>query len=158
MNVQPPDLRPPPAAGVERCPRCSSELHPDQDWCLECGAPARTRLAPTPNWRLPTVALAAVIAVAGAALAFAFVRLTGDDGPTPASTAPAVLDTTPPTPTAPPVTSTLATPTATTTAPVAPSAPPATVPGQTGPTPTTITPRARTGSRVATAPRTRTGR
>ena len=71
-----------------RCPRCSSALAPEQDWCLECGAPARTRLAPTPNWRLPTVAVGAMIALAGALLAFAFVKLTGDD-PAPAGTPPA---------------------------------------------------------------------
>ena len=41
-----------------RCPRCSAPIGPEQDWCLECGAPARTRLAPTPNWQLPTVAIA----------------------------------------------------------------------------------------------------
>ncbi len=54
-----------------RCPRCSSPVGPDQDWCLECGAPARTRLAPTPNWQLPTVAIGAVVALAGALLALA---------------------------------------------------------------------------------------
>ena len=42
-----------PEPGSIRCPRCSSPIGPEQDWCLECGAPARTRLAPTPNWRLP---------------------------------------------------------------------------------------------------------
>ena len=73
-----------------RCPRCSSALAPEQDWCLECGAPARTRLAPTPNWQLPTVAVGAMIALAGALLAFAFVKLTGDD-PAPAGTPPAAV-------------------------------------------------------------------
>ncbi|MEA2182036.1 MAG: hypothetical protein QOF69_1221, partial [Solirubrobacteraceae bacterium] len=53
-----------------RCPRCSANLDPEQDWCLECGAPARTRLAPTPNWQLPTVAIGAIVAIAGAMLAF----------------------------------------------------------------------------------------
>ena len=59
-----------------RCPRCSAPVGPEQDWCLECGAPARTRLAPTPNWQLPTVAIGAIVALAGALLAFAFVKLT----------------------------------------------------------------------------------
>ncbi len=72
------------------CPRCGSALGPEQDWCLECGAPARTRLAPTPNWQLPTVAVGAMIALAGALLAFAFVKLTGDD-PSPAGTTPAAV-------------------------------------------------------------------
>jgi predicted lysophospholipase L1 biosynthesis ABC-type transport system permease subunit len=55
------------------CPRCGAPLHEDQDWCLECGAPARTRLAPTPNWHIPAALLAVVVALAGAALAVAAV-------------------------------------------------------------------------------------
>ncbi|MEA2141902.1 MAG: hypothetical protein QOI64_332, partial [Solirubrobacteraceae bacterium] len=77
MSAQPPELPPP---GSLRCPRCSATVGPEQDWCLECGAPARTRLAPTPNWQLPTVAIGAIVLLAGALLAFAFVKLTGDDG------------------------------------------------------------------------------
>jgi hypothetical protein len=84
-----------PAHGSLRCPRCSATVAPDQDWCLECGAPARTRLAPTPNWQLPTVALGAIVLLAGAMLAFAFVKLT-DDGSAPASTTPAAVTTAPP--------------------------------------------------------------
>ena len=60
------------------CPRCGAPLHEDQDWCLECGAPARTRLAPTPNWHIPAALLAVVVALAGAALAVAFVA--ADEG------------------------------------------------------------------------------
>lgn len=63
-----------------RCPRCDATLHDEQSWCLECGAPARTRLAPSPNWRIPAVIVAAAIILATAALAFAFVRLTDDQG------------------------------------------------------------------------------
>jgi hypothetical protein len=86
--------RPPlPEPGSIRCPRCSSPIGPEQDWCLECGAPARTRLAPTPNWRLPTVAIAAIVALAGALLAFSFVKLTGgDQAPVGAPSSPAVAD------------------------------------------------------------------
>ena len=84
IQPQPPPLPPP---GSLRCPRCSATIGPDQDWCLECGAPARTRLAQTPNWQLPTAAIAAIVLLAGAMLAFAFVRLT-DDGDVPASAAP----------------------------------------------------------------------
>ncbi len=80
-----------------RCPRCSSPVGPEQDWCLECGAPARTRLAPTPNWQLPTVAIGAIVLLAGALLAFAFVKLTSDDDvPTAGTTPTAVVETTPP--------------------------------------------------------------
>ena len=151
MSAQPPaghDELPPP--GSIRCPRCSATLGPDQDWCLECGAPARTRLAPTPNWQLPTAAIGAMVLVAGALLAFAFVELTGDDG-TPAGTTPtAVVQTAPPpVVVAPPaVTATTPTPlpTATTTAPAGPAAPATTVPGQpaTPPEVTTSTAPART--------------
>jgi hypothetical protein len=69
-----------PAPVALRCPRCGANVAPEQDWCLECGAPARTRLAPTPNWRAPIAALLAVVLVAGVALAFAFTSLTSDDG------------------------------------------------------------------------------
>ena len=141
-----------------RCPRCSSPIGPEQDWCLECGAPARTRLAPTPNWRLPTVALGAIVVIAGALLAFAFVRLTSDDNTAPAGTTPsAVVETSPATSTAPPAATT---PTATTTAPAGPAVP-STVPGQTATTTSSTTPSrttSTTGSRTATTPsRTTTG-
>jgi hypothetical protein len=70
-----------------RCPRCDASLRDDQDWCLECGAPARTRLAPAPNWRVPAALVLAMVVLAGAAFAFAFVRLTDDGGgPAPSST------------------------------------------------------------------------
>ena len=69
------------------CPRCGARLRPEQAWCLECGAPARTRLAPTPNWRLPVAVVAVVVAVSVAALAAAFVELTQDPpGPVPTTT------------------------------------------------------------------------
>jgi len=115
-----------------RCPRCSSAIGPEQDWCLECGAPARTRLAPTPNWQLPTAAIGAIVALAGALLAFAFVKLTSDDD-IPAGTTPtAVVQTAPPAVITPPPVVT-PTPTATTTAPAQPAAPSTVVPGQTTP-------------------------
>jgi hypothetical protein len=143
-----------------RCPRCSSPVGRDQDWCLECGAPARTRLAPTPNWQLPTVALGAIVVIAGALLAFAFVKLTSDDGTAPAGTSPsAVVETSPAAGAAPPAATTT---TATTTAPAGATVP-STVPGQTattGTSPTTATTPSRTttSSRPATTPsRTTTG-
>ncbi|MDX6726584.1 MAG: hypothetical protein QOK49_1389 [Baekduia sp.] len=69
-----------------RCPRCGAHVAPEQDWCLECGAPARTRLAPTPNWRLPIIALATIVLIAGLALAVAFSTLTSGDGTVSAAT------------------------------------------------------------------------
>lgn len=129
--------------GTVRCPRCSATIGPEQDWCLECGAPARTRLAPTPNWRLPTAAIGAIVLLAGVLLAFAFVRLT-DDGGVPAGTTPtAVLETAPAPAIAPPPAAATPLPSATTTAPAAPVPPASTVPGQapaaTTPPPTTTT-------------------
>ena len=114
-----------------RCPRCSSPVGPEQDWCLECGAPARTRLAPTPNWQLPTVAIGTIIAIAGALLAFAFVKLTNDDDVAAGTTPTAVVPTAPPAVITPPPAVTPTTPTATTTAPAQPAAPSTAVPGQT---------------------------
>lgn len=75
-----------PPAGTIRCPRCDATVGPEQDWCLACGAPARTRLAPTPNWRAPVLLVALVIALSGIALAVAFVELTGGDEVTAADT------------------------------------------------------------------------
>jgi hypothetical protein len=132
-----------------RCPRCSSPIGPEQDWCLECGAPARTRLAPTPNWQLPTVAIAAIVVLAGALLAFAFVKLTSDDDVPAAGTTPTAVETTAPVIVTPPPATTAPPPA--TTAPVDPAAPPTGVPGQTTPGATTTTPGA-TGTPGATTP------
>jgi hypothetical protein len=75
-----------PAPVPLRCPRCGAYVAPEQDWCLECGAPARTRLAPTPNWRAPIALVAVVVLLAGVALALAFSSLTSDDGKVSAAT------------------------------------------------------------------------
>ncbi len=158
MSTQPPDGPQLPAHGSLRCPRCSATLGPDQDWCLECGAPARTRLAPTPNWQLPTVAIGAIVLLAGVLLAYAFVTLTSDDDAPAGTTPTAVFETAPPAgvpvppaaPVVPPVATTTAPPltappaTATTTAPVSPVPPATTVPGQKAkPTTTTAAPAGR---------------
>jgi len=83
----PVDLPPAPQPAALRCPRCAATVAPEQDWCLECGAPARTRLAPTPSWKVP-IAIVALIAVAAAlALAIAFASLTHPDGVVRADTA-----------------------------------------------------------------------
>jgi len=181
VSTQPPVPGPPPgapvpapaipASGSLRCPRCSTSIGPDQDWCLECGAPARTRLAPTPNWQLPTVALGALVLVAGALFAFAFVKLT-DDGNAPASAAPTAITTAvpvvPPPVVAPPVTGPTGPTGATgpitpkqTTPPAetatTPRQPAATKPGATATAPrrTTTTPRPTTTAPTRTTPRSR---
>lgn len=83
MSVAPPGAAPAPAPapGTIACPRCATVIGPDQDWCLACGAPARTRLVPTPNWRAPVAVLAVIVVLAGIALAIAFVSLTNDSEP-----------------------------------------------------------------------------
>lgn len=80
MSGQDPQQVAGPAPVPLRCPRCGSYVAPEQDWCLECGAPARTRLAPTPNWRAPIAVVAVVVLLAGLVLATAFTQLTKDDG------------------------------------------------------------------------------
>jgi len=141
VSAQPPASGQPHPQGPDPetipCPRCAAPVRGDQDWCLECGAPARTRLAQTPNWRLPTVAIGAIVLLAGALLAFAFVKLTSDDNAAPAATSTApVVDTVPTTAIPPPAGTTL--PAATT--PVAPAPPPTTVPGQVSTVPGQTTP------------------
>ena len=105
------------------CPRCAATVAPDQDWCLQCGAAARTRLAPTPNWRAPVAALAIVALLAGIGLAAAFVALTNDStkaaGTATTATAPVVA--TEPTAAPPPTTPPATAPTATTPAPPTPT-------------------------------------
>jgi hypothetical protein len=76
----PPTGRP---ATVEACPLCGAPLDPRQDWCLQCGAAARTRLAATPNWRAPIAAIAVAVALALGVLAAALVELAGDSGSSP---------------------------------------------------------------------------
>ena len=56
----------------------------DQEWCLNCGAAARTRLAAAPGWRGPVAAIAVIAALALGILAAALVKLAGDSGPAPA--------------------------------------------------------------------------
>lgn len=131
-------------AGGEACPLCSTPLSPEQDWCLSCGAAARTRLAATPNWKGPIATVAVIAALALAVLAAALVKLAGDSS---SSSAPATTTITTPaasTPAAP-----------TTPAPGAATTPAATTPGAAVPgasTPTTSTPGATTTGTPAAAP------
>jgi hypothetical protein len=143
VSVAPPGA--PPAPGTVACPRCGASIGPDQSWCLECGAPARTRLVPTPNWRLPLALAAVVAALALLAIAVSFVQLTKDDAPV-TPTVPTAAPAPAPTTTAAPAPTTTAAPAPTTTAPPAATAttPGAatTTPGDgaTSATPTTTTP------------------
>lgn len=66
---------PAPAAGGEACPLCGAGLHSEQEWCLNCGAAARTRLAAAPSWKGLVAALAVVVALSLGVLAAALVKL-----------------------------------------------------------------------------------
>jgi hypothetical protein len=91
---------PAPQPAGDACPLCGAPLHPEQEWCLRCGAAARTRLAAAPNWRGPIAALAVVLALSLGVLAAALISLAGSGGSattstTTVTTAPAPIATTP---------------------------------------------------------------
>ncbi len=71
---------PAPAPPSEVCPLCHAPLHPEQEWCLHCGAAARTRLAASPRWKGLIAALAVVVALSLGVLAAALVKLAGGSG------------------------------------------------------------------------------
>jgi hypothetical protein len=75
-----------PAAPGEVCPLCRTPLHPEQEWCLHCGAAARTRLAASPRWKGLIAALAVVVALSLGVLAAALVKLAGGSNAAPAVT------------------------------------------------------------------------
>jgi hypothetical protein len=113
--AQPPSTVPtaaPPPAG-EACPLCGGALDPEQEWCLHCGAAARTRLAASPAWKAPVIALAVITALSLGVLAAALVTLAGGSGHS--TTAPVTVivttapATAPTTTTIPPTTSTTTT-------------------------------------------------
>jgi hypothetical protein len=76
---------PPRTPAGDSCPLCGAPLRSEQEWCLRCGAAARTRLAAAPNWKPPIAALAAVIALSLGVLAAALVKLAGDSSSSAAS-------------------------------------------------------------------------
>ncbi|HEX6389176.1 MAG TPA: hypothetical protein VFZ89_07015 [Solirubrobacteraceae bacterium] len=126
----------PPSPGSIRCPRCDAILGPEQDWCLNCGAPARTRLAPRPNWKAPVAVVATIAVLSGIALAVAFVSLTGDDDSPTASTTPTTTTAVATTPVTPPAVTTPPTTTApAVTLPTVPTTTPTTTPATTTTTP-----------------------
>lgn len=124
---------PPSTPGALLCPRCGSVVREDQAWCLECGFAARTRVHPSPHWRLPLLATALALLALAAGIALALVLLLDNPESTPAAvtvTVPATTPqaTVPTTPTTPSVTvPTTTTPTVVTT-PTVPTPPPTTSP------------------------------
>jgi hypothetical protein len=71
------------APASDACPMCGAPLRGEQDWCLSCGAAARTRLAATPNWRAPIALLAVLAALALGVLVAALVELAGSSTSSP---------------------------------------------------------------------------
>ena len=126
MSVATAEPPAPTAAEPISCPRCGAEVRGDQGWCVECGLAARTRMAPIPDWRLPTLIAGGIGLLAILALIAAFVVFTSHNQPVaPAATAPV-------TPTPAPETAPAATVAPTPAAPAA-TAPPATPPPTTAP-------------------------
>ena len=80
VATPPPPGTAPQEPAEERCPLCGAPLGAEQDWCLRCGAAARTRLAATPRWRPPVIALATVVVLSLGALTAALVSLAGSSG------------------------------------------------------------------------------
>ncbi len=70
----------PEAPGAEACPLCGAPLAPEQEWCLHCGAAARTRLATSSNWKGPVIAIAVVVVASLGVLAASLVSLSGSSG------------------------------------------------------------------------------
>ncbi|MGO8907259.1 MAG: FKBP-type peptidyl-prolyl cis-trans isomerase [Solirubrobacteraceae bacterium] len=64
----------------EACPLCGAPLGPEQEWCLHCGAAARTRLATSSNWKAPIIAIATVAVLSLGVLAASLTALAGDSG------------------------------------------------------------------------------
>jgi|SRR5271165_1935713 len=73
----------------EACPLCGAPLGTEQEWCLHCGAAARTRLATSSNWKAPIIAIATVAVLSLGVLAVSLAALAGDFGSS--STAPAII-------------------------------------------------------------------
>ena len=94
----------PPPPLREACPLCAAPLQPEQEWCLRCGAAARTRLSASPNWRAPIVVVALLTALSLGVLAAALVKLAGSEGG--AGTPTTTTVTTAPAAAAPPATAT----------------------------------------------------
>lgn len=117
-----PDAETPPVART--CPRCSSPLEPEQDWCLLCGEAQPGRLSALPGRRAFVTVMALTTLIVGGAVAASYAAL-NDSSPSappadqlaqaPSSATPSATEPAP----APPAASTPApaAPTATTPAP-----------------------------------------
>ena len=66
-----------PVSGL-RCPHCGAGLAADQDWCLECGAAATTRILRPPSWKLAAAIVLGVVAAVVVATVIVVNALSGD--------------------------------------------------------------------------------
>jgi septal ring-binding cell division protein DamX len=102
MTLETPPTEPaPPAPAPRACPRCGSDLAPDQEWCLNCGADVGARVAETPRWRVPVIIVGTLLVLALGAVALALIELADDDQQV-AQAPPAQTTAPTPTPPAPP--------------------------------------------------------
>jgi cell division septation protein DedD len=94
----------PPTTVERRCPQCGAQLSADQEWCLDCGAAASTRIAAPRGWKVPLAVVGVLLALALIGIVLALVELAGDPEqvteapatPTPAPTAAAAPAVPPP--------------------------------------------------------------
>jgi SPOR domain len=148
---------PTPDPRAEACPSCGADVAPGQEWCLQCGAPTRTRVVRPPGLRVPAAILAVVILLAGAAVAVAFVALSNDSTKVASGLSTPTTAATPSVASTPPASATPTTATPTTPGSASPTTP--TAPGATATTPAapTTTPGTTTpGTATPTTPGTTT--
>jgi hypothetical protein len=98
-HVSPAGLAPPRA---DTCPLCGAPLDSAQDWCLRCGAAARTRLAAAARWRAVVIAFALFALLALGVIAAALVKIAGETTSPPAITRTLTTTAAPATATPPP--------------------------------------------------------
>ena len=77
MSTQAPAIAQAEALPHDHCPLCQAPLRADQNWCLRCGAAARTRLAAQPKWKALVAVLLLVVMLSLVVLAAALVKLAG---------------------------------------------------------------------------------
>jgi sporulation related protein len=99
-----------------RCPHCGESLAANQDWCLECGAAATTRILRPPSWKLAAAIVLGVVAAVVVAMVIVVNALSGDADRAAATRARATTATTPARPAAAPAASASSTSTTPTTA------------------------------------------
>lgn len=113
----PPDAMVPPGPPERRCPRCGTNLAPDQEWCLACGAAAGTEVVEARGWRVPIYLGGGLVALAILGVILAIAALSDREQQTAGTPTPNPTTGVPPgsTPSPLPTSSPIPTPTATAT-------------------------------------------